>query len=222
MMTRNRSRDEYISAAAKESNGKISIPGVDTDGGIFNMGGSAEAYHNILNVVLEDGRKKIVYLEKYAVDNNIKAYNIETHALKSVAASIGANTLSQIAAQHEAASVNGDAEFVKNNYRQLINEYTSLLRNIEEYLTVNNLLTVRVADMAETADAQPISNQKKHNEVVEAIRLIERFDSDGAIERLCALLKYHLDKSDRSAVKRAINQLDDYMFDEAIQTLSLL
>lgn len=222
LMTRNRPRNEYISAAARESDGKISIQGVDTASGIFNMGGSVDAYNHILNVVLDDGRKKIVYLEKYAVDSNIKSYNIETHALKSVAASIGANALSRLAAQHEAASANGDIQFVQNNYRKFINEYTSLLRNIEEYLMVNNLLTVRADDVGEDINAQPISNQKKHNEVMEIIRLIERFDSDGAIEKLSELLKYHLDKSDRSAVKKAINQLDDYMFDEATQTLSLL
>lgn len=222
MMIRNRPRDEYISAAAEDGGGEILIPNIDTSGGIFNMGGSIEAYNNILNVVLNDGRKKIVYLEKYVVDNNIKAYNIETHALKSVAASIGANSLSQLAARHEAASGKGDMQFVRENYRKLINEYTALLRNIEEYLTVNNLLSIRADDVMEDANAQSISGQKKHNAVVEIIRLIDRFDSDRAIEKLHELLKYHLESNDRSAVKKAINQLDDYMFDEAIKTLSSL
>lgn len=221
MMTRNRPRDkEYISAASKNT-GEIIINGVDTVKGIFNMGGSIDAYNHILNVVLDDGRKKIIYLEKYALEGNIKAYHIETHALKSVAASIGAESLSQLAKQNEIAAKNGDAQFVRDNYRRLINEYTELLRNVEGYLVSNNLLTVILTE-ENNNDAPPISSQKRHNEVVEIIRLIERFDGDRAIERLKELLKYRLDKNERAAVKKAINQIDDYMFEEAKQTLSSL
>ena len=213
--------NEYISNAPKNA-GDVKIDGVDTAEGIFNMGGSVDAYNHILNVVLCDGRKKIVFLEKYAVEGNLKAYHIETHSLKSVAASIGANSLALIAKQHEAAAKNEDADFVKENFRTLIHEYTSVLRNIEEYLASNNLLTVRADDNCENKNAPAISQQKKHNEVVEVIRLIERFDSDGAIDRLNGLLGYRLDKNDRAAVKKAINQLDDYMFDEARNTLGSL
>ncbi len=222
MMTLNRPVDsEYISSATKSAN-DVKIKGIDTAGGIFNMGGSVDAYNHILNVVLDDGRKKIVYLEKYAIDGNLKAYHIETHSLKSVAASIGADTLSQLAKQHEVASKNNDEKFVKDSYRKLINEYTAVLRNIEEYLTENNLLTARTDDSQDDKDAPSISGQKKHNEVIEVIRLIELFDSDGAIDRLNGLLGYRLDKNDRVVVKKAINYLDDYMFEEALNILKTL
>ncbi|MDD6395665.1 MAG: ATP-binding protein [Firmicutes bacterium] len=222
MMTVNRPiNSEYISAASKNA-GDVKIEGINTTDGIFNMGGSVDAYNHILNVVLEDGRKKIVFLEKYAIEGNLKAYHIESHAIKSVAASIGADSLSLTAKQHETAAKNGDADFVANNYRKLINEYTSVLRNIEEYLLSNNLLTLREDDSGENQNAPVISQQKKHNEIVEIIRLIERFDSDGAIDRLSGLLGYRLEKSDRAGIKKAINQLDDYMFDEAKNTLGSL
>lgn len=224
MMTRNRPRDEYISAVTGSESKKIEIPGIDTARGVFNMGGSADAYNHILNVFIEDGRDKLVYLEKYAEEGNIKAYTIEAHSLKSVAASIGALGLSELAKQHEAAARNGDMSFIKQHYGELIGQYTAVLCDVDKYLVSNNLVKYDAAidDEDNERSVQPISTQKKHNSVVEIIRLIERFDSDAAIDGINTLLRYRLDKGDRSALKKAVSQLNDYMFDDAIQTLSPL
>ena len=101
-------------------------------------------------------------------------------------------------------------------------QYNQLLVNVENYLTQNRLLESLDEEETGDNDRQPVSNQKKHNEAVEIIRLIERFDSDAAIDKINELLKFRLDKSDRTALHRAVNQLNDYMFDEAAQTLSAL
>lgn len=220
MMMRSRPRDEYIYAAAHGQNKCIEIEGIDTARGVFNMGGSTEAYINILNVFIEDGHNKLVYLEKYAEEGNIRAYTIESHSLRSVAASIGASALSDLAKQHEEAARGEDLTFIRQHYAELVEQYTSVLCKVETYLSDNHLLQCGDdAEEEETRNAQPISDQKKHNSVVEVIRLIERFDSDTAIDKIHTLLHYRLDKSDRSALKKAVSQLNDYMFDEAIQTL---
>lgn len=224
MMMLNRSRDEYISAAACGDNRNVEISGIDTARGIFNIGGSVDAYNHILNVFLEDGRNKLVYLEKYAQEGNIDAYIIETHSLKSVASSIGALELSKLARQHEEAARSGDIQFINQNYGDLIGHYTAILCNVDKYLVSNNLVKYNsdIDDEGDENRLEPISVQKKHNSVVEIIRLIERFDSDAAIDEINTLLKYRLDKNDRSALRKAVSQLNDYMFDDAIQTLSPL
>lgn len=223
LMEETRSRDEYISAAIQSENRNIHIDGLNVPRGIFNMGGSLDAYHHILNVFLEDGRKKSVYLEKYAEEENIKAYRVEAHSLKSVSASIGAETLSQLAKQHEDAAKTGDSRFILEHYAELVGQYNALLCNVEKYLTQNRLIELHDDDdNPDSANLQPISNQKKHNEVVEIIRLVDRFDSDHAIDRIHELLKYRLEKNDRTALKKAVNQLNDYLFDDAINTLSAL
>ena len=223
MMTVNRSREEYISSAIRTDSKKIRIDGLDVPRGIFNMGGSLDAYHHILNVFLDDGKSKSAYLEKYAEEENVKAYRIEAHSLKSVAASIGAGALSELAKQHENAAKTGDLDFIREHYTELVEQYNQLLINVENYLAQNRLLEIRDVDGESVDnDLQPISNQKKHNETVEIIRLIERFDSDAAIDKINELLKFRLDKSDRAALHRAVNQLNDYMFDEAAQTLGTL
>ncbi len=224
MMTLNRTRDEYISSLTGNDNRKIEIDGIDAARGIFNIGGSVEAYNHILNVFLGEGRDKLVYLEKYAEEGNIKAYTIETHSIKSVAASIGALRLSALAQQHEEAARNGNIEFIKEHYGELVGYYTVILCNVDKYLVSNNLVKYNagIDDEGDEDSFQPISVQKKHNSVVEIIRLIERFDSDAAIDEINTLLRYRLDRSDRSALKKAVSQLNDYMFDDAIQTLTPL
>ena len=58
MMTVNRSREEYISSAIRADSKTIRIDGLDVPRGIFNMGGSLDAYHHILNVFLDDGKRQ--------------------------------------------------------------------------------------------------------------------------------------------------------------------
>lgn len=223
LMTANRPRDEYISAAAEGQSHNISIEGIDAACGIFNIGGSADAYIHILNICLRDGRQRLAFLEKYAKEGNIQAYLIEAHTLKSVAASIGAAALSALAKTHEDAARGGNLAFVQEHCAELSEQYDVILSRVERYLSDNSLLeSDSVADEEENRSRQPISNQKKRRSVEEIIRLIERFDSDGAMERINALLRYRLDKNDRMTLKRAAGQLSDYMFEEAVQTLHLM
>lgn len=222
LMKVSRSRKEYISASIKSDARSIKIPGLDVPQGLFNMGGSAEAYNHILNVFLSEGKEKLDVILRHKEDCNINAYRIEVHSLKSAAASIGATALSMLARDHEDAAKQGDESFITEHCEELVEQYRQLLRNIENYLTSNGLAETDDDNRIDSSTMQPISAQKKHAAAAEILKMIDRFDSDAAIEGINDLLRYNLEPDDRSALHKALHHLGDYMFDEAARALSKL
>ena len=222
MMKISRSRSEYISSGVSQDARSIKISGLDVPQGIFNMGGSVDAYHQILNVFLSEGRAQSQLLRKYAESGSVNSYRIEAHSLKSVAASIGATELSLQARDHEDAAKQGDESFVSEHYAELTGSYDALLDNVESYLRSGDLLKKSDAEPADVVGTQPISAQKKHADAEKIRLLIDRFDSDAAIEGINELLGCKLEPADRAALRKALAMLQDYDFDGASQALSAL
>ena len=219
MMKVRQSRGDYILPDASKDAQSIIIPGLDVPQGIFNMGGSIEAYNHILNVFLSEGKSQSGLLRKYAESGSVNSYRIEVHSLKSAAASIGAKELSAQAKEHEDAAKQGDESFVSEHYEELVENYDSLLNSVEEYLKAGGLLEKEGAMPENTENLQPISSQKKHTDIVRIRQLIELFDSDAAMELLNELLHSKLEPSDRTAIVTAAKQLENYDFDGALQAL---
>lgn len=221
MMKISRSRSEYIPVSVTKEARSIRIPGLDVPQGIFNMGGNVEAYNSILKVFLSEGRSQIALLRKYAEEGSVRAYRMEVHSLKSAASSIGATELSMMARDHEDAVKQGDESFMKEHNEELMNRYDELLGNIENYLKSGEPEESNAA-ASEPADMQPISAQKKHADAAEIRRLIERFDSDAAMEGIHELLGCKLETNDREALCKAADLLENYDYDSAAQALETL
>ena len=219
MMKVQRSRKEYLSSSVSSNAGSITISGLDVPQGIFNMGGSVDAFNHILNVFLVDGRKKTPLLRQYAEQGSVKSYLIEAHSLRSVAASIGAMDLSMLAGEHEDAAKRGDETFIFDHYGELADRYDNLLDSVEKYLISGDLIETIVENEPDSSVSQSISAQKKHAAAVRIIQLIDRFDSDAAVAGIKELLNYNISQDDREALCTAIERLNDYDFDGALIAL---
>ncbi len=222
MMKISRSRSEYVSSNIRSDARSIKIAGLDVPQGIFNMGGSIDAYHHILNVFLTEGRLQSKQLCRYAESGSVNSYRIEAHSLKSVAESIGATELSMQARDHEDAAKQGDESFVSEHYAELVRMYDELLDNVAEYLKSGGLLETNEDSGADISEMQPISAQKKHSDAVRIISLIDRFDSDAALEGINELLGCKLDPADREALRKAAAMLENYDYDGAAESLGSL
>ena len=93
---------------------------------------------------------------------------------------------------------------------------------MESYLRSGDLLKKSDAEPADVVGTQPISAQKKHADAGKIRLLIDRFDSDAAIEGINELLGCKLEPADRAALRKALAMLQDYDFDGASQALSAL
>ena len=118
------------------------IPGVDTQKGIRNSGGISEYYAEILAIYTTDSENRLAEIEKYHKEGNINALTICVHALKSASANIGADDISDMAMELEAAGKIVDTGYIEANLRRFTDSLVILLDNIQNYLE-----TIRTKDV---------------------------------------------------------------------------
>ncbi len=115
---------------------RLKNKGIDTEKGLYYCSGSEELYHEVLDTVLEEGPEKEKLIRRCVSIQDIKGYYLEIHALKNIAATIGAAELSEMAGQHcEAIKKGNDVWDVLWNEEVeiLLNKYEELLNLIRKY-----------------------------------------------------------------------------------------
>jgi len=124
-------------ATKPESNtpsSELQIDGVDTARGIKLSGSSLDVYKSVLEMFYQDGEAKLNQLAKCVQDNDLSLYTTYVHALKSACANIGATTVSEQAAELEAAGIKKDMDFITSNNPSLMQNLENLLASISQVM----------------------------------------------------------------------------------------
>ncbi len=91
--------------------------------GAMKLLGSEKLFMSVLKEYYLTIDKKSQTIEKHFEENKIRDYTIEVHALKSSSRQIGADSLSQLAAELEKAGNDGNIEFIEQNTPPLLEQY---------------------------------------------------------------------------------------------------
>ena len=102
------------------------IDGLNTEKGLAVFNGKVNGYKRVLKVFYEDALKKVKDVEGYLKAGDIKAYAICVHALRGACVNIGAEALSQMAMELEAAGKKNDLTFIEENTKVFLSELESL------------------------------------------------------------------------------------------------
>jgi signal transduction histidine kinase/CheY-like chemotaxis protein len=141
----------------------IEIDGVDVEKGISMMGGTVKNYLRALAVFHKDGIQKIGEIKKSLETDNYPLYTIYVHGLKSAAANIGANELSEAAKQLEMAGKQGDFEFIKLRNAQFLTSLQALLDSI------NVVIAANIEELSKSTDYEALrSGLVKLKEAIDA------------------------------------------------------
>ncbi|MBR2750443.1 MAG: response regulator [Clostridiales bacterium] len=203
----------------KAGEGEMQLRGVDCARGLLNCGNNLDNYLSLLKVVYEDGVVKLDRIRELAEQKNYNEYGIEVHALKSVAASIGAQELSDQAKEHEFANYDGHFDFIDANYQDLLVNYSSLLDDIAIELKARGVMNT--VDKTEN-DGQPkpeIPEETFRQALVEMRRSVEDFDADVAMEKLDWILGFEVGEQRTLALRRIRNLLNDFQYDDAVSAI---
>lgn len=165
----------------------------------------------VLHQVYLEGRKKLELLPKLIQETDFRAYMIEVHALKSVAAAIGKMELSQMAKEHEMAAKAGDRKYIYEHFPELFDSYRTLVEQLAE------------AFEEKPPDEEPLLLEEIPPEKWKCFlqklkEAVEDFDLD-AMEEITKELRRHKMKDDqRKAVQEFCDaaQLFDYDVAESI------
>ena len=118
----------------QESVVDIDIKGINVSKGLTMTGGTINNYIKTLNIFYKDGLQKCAEIESSLAATNLPLCTIYVHALKSAAANIGAEKLSEMARSLEDACRDGNMELIKPGSVQLLADLRELLIDINTVL----------------------------------------------------------------------------------------
>ena len=101
---------------------------IDIKTGFLYCGGSDEVYKEFLKIYCGGYEEKSQQLEEYYQQCDWKNYAIKIHALKSTSLSIGAVTLSELAASLEKAGKSENAEYIHMHHAEAMKLYSAVTK----------------------------------------------------------------------------------------------
>ncbi|MDR2517414.1 MAG: response regulator [Spirochaetaceae bacterium] len=119
-----------VEEARPEKTETVSIPGVDIEAGIRNVGGRTEGYFDILLDFCRDAESRAGKITAALDAGDLKLYVTLVHALKGAARSIGAVETGDAAAWLEARADREDPGLVRNKTAELLEQLAVLTGNI--------------------------------------------------------------------------------------------
>ena len=103
----------------------VKIDEIDTKAGLSNCG-SADGYLSVLSVFHQTAEGKATEIEELLKSGDYSGYTIKVHALKSSARIIGADAISKLAADLEAAGKENDTDYINAQTGRLLSMYREL------------------------------------------------------------------------------------------------
>lgn len=199
----------------------LKMEGIDVRGAMEKHSSGVKTYLEILELFYMDGQEKRTLISRLRSEGDIKNYDIEVHALKSAAANIGANHLSEFAKAHEAAAKAGDLIYIQQECDNLLVEYNEILAEIEKALKKNGKL-----QESNKAKTKSLDNNEVKAVLQEILELSESFKSKEAQAKLDELLECRIDASleaNLHVIKNKFRMYDDdgaeTLLNEALATL---
>lgn len=107
--------------------------GVDVDSSL-EFFGDVESYNETVVEYLKGVHDKVEQLVKFIQNDDLPNYSIHVHSLKSDSKYYGFNKLADIALEHEMKSKEGDINYVKSHFIELVNEANNVIVLLKEYI----------------------------------------------------------------------------------------
>ncbi|MCL2006815.1 MAG: ATP-binding protein [Treponema sp.] len=111
--------------------------GVNIKNGIAMTGGTDERYRNVLSLFCKDALSRLPQIRTMPKPESLTLFITQVHALKSACASIGAATLSQAAADIEAAGKAGQMDIIEGKLSSFAEGLEKLTESIKATINEN-------------------------------------------------------------------------------------
>ena len=186
------------------------IEGVDMRFGLERVGGSREVYRNLLEVFQRDVRQRLTMIEKV---EDLQAFTINVHALKSALVNIGAKDLSEASALLEAAGHRGEYSFIEARLNDFRAALIALNARVEKALVI--------AQFHDSAHQD--KNASRILEALDGLKAaLKTEDIDGMDVALQALRSLPLAQEQREGVTKIAELMLVSEFEEALRLLETM
>ncbi len=175
-----------VEIVLKDDTDNIDLPcinGIDTKYGVKMIGGNIKDYNDVLQSFYSDGLTKVSKIHDAFTQKDYKTYSIDVHAIKSSAASIGAQNVSNLAKKLESAAISKDYNYIKSHTNDFLTSYCNLLDSIHEYIKQKS------GDIDSTKEPGNIDNLKEN--IITLEKALADFDIDTIEQIVSECLAYN-------------------------------
>lgn len=181
--------------------------GLDTKSGL-SYTGSVEKYISAIQRFFKNYEKNKIKVDEYYAIKDIDNYMITVHALKSNAKMIGATALSGSFETLENAARSNDIGIIDALTTTIMSDYAAL---IEKLSPIGEMQDARAADEISADEAKEVAQK--------LLDALDDFDDDEAKKLAMKLSGYPFRMTQAGMLKEAIEYIEDFMYDEAIESI---
>ena len=110
--------------------------GIYIKNALFNLGDNWKLYLDIVEIFIEDKETR-AQLKQFIADGNAQDYGILVHSLKGDARMLGAESLGNVAYEHEMQSKAGNMKYVEEHWDELVECWDRVLTGLKEFYKEN-------------------------------------------------------------------------------------
>ena len=195
---KNKQKITTISGENEKLSASIKVEGLDTEKGLTYSGGEIKRYLDTLTVFHDDALIKLNEIRSCLDNDNLHLYTTHVHGLKSAAAMIGADELSEIAKSLEAAGERKDREYISMHNSGFL---------IKLELLVNNLKNVIITSIPESGPDSNNNADELKTKLTELKISLNKLDA-GSMNRIIDNL---LDTTQNTKIYPVIRKISDFI-----------
>lgn len=182
--------------------------GISTKDGI-SYTGSEERYIAALQRFFKGYEKNRKAVEEMLATSDTEAFCIRVHSLKSNARMIGAAELADAFEELELASKRFDVALMKEKTAPALEKYAQLIDTIRP---IGEMESVKISGEITAEEAREVA--------AKLLEALDDFDDELSAELAGKLLGYPFRLTQKEKLKEAIENIKDFMYDEAAALIS--
>ncbi len=203
-------KEEQLRSRKEIREPELVIEGLNTKTGLA-YAGSKELYEKVLRdyyIVID---KKADLIAEYERENNIEAYTVEVHALKSASRLIGAEKLAKLAELLEFAGHEGNEALIHERTEELLEKYLSYREILKEF---------DVQEEAQDGEKEEISPEEFEGICEELLEAADMLDLDVMEELMDRLRSYAYGEEEKEYLEQAGEAVQNIDADTLIEVLA--
>ncbi|MDR0722508.1 MAG: response regulator [Treponema sp.] len=210
--------DTVVSEESKEC-GLPVIDGVAVSRGIRMTGGSLDTYMDILGIFWTESMEKLGQLNACLAAGDMRLYTTYVHAVKSTAATIGAEALSEQAKALENAGRTENPTYIEQHHGPFLEDFTKLLENVNHALQAYASQQTSLRGMGGEVTGDKLVLQQELEELKAALHTMDVGKADEGISRL---QKENWGEPVNSGIAEIGRHILLFDYDEAIASIETL
>ena len=187
---------------------KIVIGDLDTDSA-RRMLGDDKVFYSVLKEYYKNIPKKIKLIAQYKQQNNLTAYTIEVHALKSTSRQIGATRLANLAAELERAGNDADLDTIREQTGELLTMYEAYQEVLRPFCEEKKKATPKVS----------VDSEKLRSLFEKMEEAIDNLDIDEMEKVVQQLQRYTYEAQQQELFEQLCETVDNIDVDGAMEIL---